>query len=139
MNEIVAYYGDLISFLASLLAIVGAFICLVLYWWTKRSKTEEDNHKYIVEKRFFEINNLESIRVLGWHTDKDTVSIHTLMSIYNDPSKSKELKNKYAGTYDQLYKVISLHREKTNGKLQATVIGWFCVFVFITALLATYF
>ena len=62
MNEIVAYYGDLISFLASLFAIVGAFIGLVLYWWTKRSKIEEDNHKYIVEKRIFEINNLESIR-----------------------------------------------------------------------------
>lgn len=137
MNDIVTNYGDLISFLASFFAIVGAVVGLVLFWWAKTRKIDEDKHNYIVEKRVFEINNLKSIKDLGFHADKDTISIRTLKTIYNDPDKSKELKNKYAGSYDQLYKIISLHREMSNGKLQVNTALAFCLCVILITLLTT--
>ena len=138
MDELVKNYKDLFSVLASLFAIVGAIIGLGLFWWVKKTKAKDDEHKYIVEKRSFEINNMRDINTLGWHTGNDTISIHTLKSIYNDPVKSEELAKKYAGTYDQLYIVISLHREKGLGNLQANVVFWFCISVVLVIVLSVY-
>ena len=129
MTEIVTTYGQLVSFLASIFGVSGALVALVLYWRNKKSKLVEDRHRLMVEKRSFEINNLAGLVELGLYSDKDSVSLETLKSIYNDSEKSEVIKNKYAGSYDCLYKIVSLSREINDGVLQTRLAFWFFVLV----------
>lgn len=56
MSDYVTTYGELASFLRSIVTILVALVGLYLFWRNKRSKLTEDNHRVIIEKRSFEIN-----------------------------------------------------------------------------------
>jgi hypothetical protein len=51
------------------------------------------------------------------------------LSLYNDASESEVVKEKFAGSYDKIYSIVSLSREIDDGKYQAHVIFWFFIFV----------
>ena len=138
MNEIITSYGQLVSFLASIIGVTGALVGLFMYSHNKHSKLTEDKHRFIVKKRSFEINNLKGLIELKLHPENNVVSIDTLESIYNDTDKSAALIEKYSGSYNSMYKLISLNREINNGSLQKNLALSFCIFTIIITLLSVF-
>ena len=119
----------LVSFLASVFGVSGILVGLVAFRRSIQAKTAENEHRLIVELRSFEINNLEGIVSLGFHSDEKHIEVEKLACLYNDASESEVVKEKFAGSYDKIYSIVSLSREIDDGKYQAHVIFWFFIFV----------
>lgn len=137
MREIVTQYNDLVSFLASFFAITGVLLGLVIYLINKRKRAEQAKHRFQVEHRSFEINNLQSIITLGWHQNGDSISINSLISIYKNEEQFLKLKQDSPGTYNQLYEVITLHEESKVWSLTNISILVAIILIFVCTLIAT--
>ena len=138
MNEIITLYGQLVSFLASVVGVSGALVGLFIYSINKRSKLDEDKHRFIVEKRRFEKNNFESLKERKLHPNEETASIIILESIYSDAKKSAALSKDEPITYDFIYKLILLNREIKAGSLQKNLALSFCVIAISITVLAVF-
>lgn len=122
MSEIITEYGSTVSFLASIFGILGGIVGVILYVQNKSTQLSNNKHRLIVEKRSFEKSMLKGLKDLGLHDSEESISIHELKTLYVDPKRTEKLKLEASGSYDQVFKIISINQDIENSKLQLNIL-----------------